>query len=122
MAGSDFGGVIRIKDSLGASVSLRGTLNIQPTDRSAEAVTDQDGSVDRIITPTAPEVEIAIADKAVDVVEFFNGPRRNVSIVEETNGRIHLVNDAFLAGRPQTNQLTGEVTGLRIVGSSYRRA
>ena len=68
MAGSDFGGVIRIKDSLGASVSLRGTLNIQPTDRSAEAVTDQDGSVDRIITPTAPEVEIAIADKAVDVV------------------------------------------------------
>lgn len=122
MAGKDFGGVIRIKDSLGASVSLRGTLNISPTDRSAEAITDQDGSVDRVITPSAPEVEIAIADKGVDVVDFFQTGRRNVSIVEETNGRIHLVNDAFMAGRPQTNQLTGEVTGIRIVGSSYRRA
>lgn len=122
MAGKDFGGVIRIKDSLGASVSLRGTLNISPTDRSAEAITDQDGSVDRVITPSAPEVEIAIADKGVDVVDFFQTGRRNVSIVEETNGRIHLVNDAFMAGRPQVNQLTGEVTGIRIVGSSYRRA
>ncbi len=121
MAGADFGGVIRIKDSLGATVVCRGTINAMPTDNSSEAITDQDGSVDRVITPSAPEIEIVIADKGVDVVAFFNGARRNVSIIEETNNRVHMMNDAFMAGRPSINVLNGEVTGIRIVASSYRK-
>lgn len=121
MSGQDFGGVMRLTDSAGATVALRGTFTISPSATSAEAITNQDGSVDRIISPVHPAAEITIADKGVDIVALFDGARRNVTIVEQTTGRLHMFTGAFMIGRPQVNALTGEVTGLTIAAASYRR-
>lgn len=121
MAGADFGGIMRMTDSLGAVVSLRGTFTVSPNAVSAEALTNQDGSVDRVVTPTHPQAEITIADKGVDLVALFEGPRRNVSIIEATNSRVHMFTAAFMVGRPAVNALTGEVTGITIAAESYRK-
>lgn len=120
MNGADFGGVIRLTDSLGATLSLRGTLNVMPNRSANEAMTNQDGSVDRIMTPAHPQAEITVAAKGVDLVTFFDGPRRNVTIVEASTGRIHLFTAAFMTGRPTVNALNGEVTGIIIAAESYR--
>lgn len=120
MSGKDFGGVMRLTDSLGAVLSLRGMLNISPNKSANEAVTNQDASVDRIMTPAHPQAEITVANKGADLVAFFDGPRRNVTIVEETTGRIHMFTNAFMVGRPSVNALNGEVTGITIAAADYR--
>lgn len=120
MNGADFGGIIRLTDSLGATLSLRGALNIMPNRSSNEAITNQDGTPDRIMTPTHPQAEITVADKGVDLVTFFDGPRRNVTVVEVTTGRIHLFTNAFMIGRPSVNRLNGEVTGIVVAAETYR--
>lgn len=121
MSGADFGGVMRMTDSAGATVALRGAFTISPTATSAEAITNQDGTVDRVVTPMHPQAEITIADKGVDLVALFDGARRNVSIVEDANGRVHLFTAAFMVGRPSVNALNGEVTGLTIAAAAYRK-
>lgn len=121
MSGADFGGIMRLTDSAGATVALRGNVTINPNRSANEAVTNQDGSPDRVMTPAHPSAEISVADKGVDLVAFFDGARRNFTLVEESTGRIHMFTDAFMIGRPSVNALNGEVTGLTIAATSYRK-
>lgn len=63
MAGKDFGGKISVTSSLGYKLSLRGTINVQPTAQSNEPITNQDGSTDRIMTPVAPMADLTFRDE-----------------------------------------------------------
>lgn len=121
MAGKDFGGNMKFRDSSGRNVSLRGAFTVYPSSSSIEGITNQDGSADRIATPSAPRAEIAFADKGIDLAQLMGDERRDVSIVEEFTGAVHLFTEAFYTGEPSTNRLTGEVTGVGIMGSSYRK-
>lgn len=121
MAGKDFGGVMYLRDSNGANLSIRGNFSVMPGNLSSEVVVNQDASVDRTFTPEAPSAEVTIADKNVDVQALIGLPRRNITITEQTTEVQHLFTSAFFTGRPTTNRLNGEVSGLTIAAEAYRR-
>ncbi|QKV20242.1 hypothetical protein [Oricola thermophila] len=121
MAGKDFGGVMKFRDSAGRNVSLRGTFTVYPSTASIEGMTNQDGSADRVATPTSPRCEIAFADKNVDLAALMGDERRDISITEEFTGVIHQFTRAFYTGEPAANRLTGEVTGVGIMAEAYRK-
>lgn len=121
MAGKDFGGKITVTSSLGYKLSLRGTINVTDAAQSNAAITNQDGAVDRIITPEAPMAEFTFADDGGDWSARMNGGRENITVVEEKTGVTHLLTDGFWTGRPQRNRINGEVTGVQFVASYYRK-
>lgn len=122
MAGKDFGGNMKFRDSAGRNLSLRGTFSIMAATASIDGVVNQDGSPDRVATPQAPRAEIVFADKNVDLAALMGDERRDVTIVEEFSGTIHLFTQAFYTGDPSSNRMNGEVSGVGIMAESYRKA
>jgi len=121
MGKKDFGGVIRVRFSTGEMIPLRGTLNMSTAGISTEAVTNQDGSVDRTMTPTARLAEITFADRGLDHDQLMRADRFNVTFIEEHTGMTHYFTRAFLVGTPVKNRVTGEVTGISIAAEAYRK-
>ncbi|MEO3997182.1 hypothetical protein [Mesorhizobium sp. CAU 1732] len=121
MAGKDFGGVMKFRDSAGRNVSLRGNFSVYPHKNTIEGVVNQDGSPDRVATPVAPRAEITFADKGIDLAGMMGDARRDVTIVEEFTGIVHLFTRAFYTGDPASNRMSGEVTGLGIMAEAYQR-
>lgn len=121
MSGMDFGGKMTVTSSRGYKLALRGTINVLGTGSSNESITNQNGSVDRIMTPMARSAEITFRDDGDDWNDRLNGPRENITIVEEKTGVTHLFTGAFWSGRPSVNRLNGEMTGMQIVADSYQR-
>lgn len=121
MAGRDFGGKITLKGSTGYVISLRGTVNVMPAHQSNDAVTNQDGRADRIITPDAPAAEIVFADDGLSYDTLLNADRHNITVIEEKTGVTHMFTSAFWTGKPNANRLNGEVSQLAIRADHYRR-
>ncbi|WP_313194604.1 phage tail tube protein [Shinella zoogloeoides] len=121
MGKKDFGGVIRMRLSTGDLIPLRGTLNMSTAGVSTEAVTNQDGSVDRTMTPTPRRAEITFADRGLDHDQIMKSDRFNVTFIEENTGVTHYFTRAFLVGEPMKNRITGEVTGISIAAEAYRK-
>jgi Phage tail tube protein len=122
MSGKDFGGKITVSSSRGYKLSLCGTLAVKGAHQSNDKVTNQDGSVDRLITPDAPSADLSFRDDGHDADMMLNGDRENITIVEEKTGVTHLFTDAFWTGKPNSNRINGEMTELTIAASYYRRA
>ena len=121
MAGKDFGGKMTVASSAGYRLSLRGTISVMPSAQSNDSVTNQDGSVDRVMTPSAPAAELSVRDDGLDWNARLNGPRENLTIVEEQTGVTHLFAGAFWSGRPSLNRINGEIGGISIIADYYRR-
>lgn len=121
MAGKDFGGKMTVASSAGYKLSLRGTISVMASAQSNDSVTNQDGSVDRTMTPTAPSAELSVRDDGLNWDTRLNGPRENITIVEEQTGVTHLFTGAFWSGRPSLNRINGEISGISIVADYYRR-
>lgn len=121
MSNKDYGGKITMTLSSGERLSLRGTLNISPARNSAEAITNQDQSVDRTWTPKPAGFEINFADRGIDLDKLMLSPRFNVTFSEEHTGVTHYFTKAFMTGDPSTNRLTGEVSGISGACESYER-
>lgn len=121
MGKKDFGGVIRMRLSTGEIIPLRGTLNMSTSGIASEPVTNQDGSVDRTMTPTARRAEITFADRGLDHNKMMQSDRFNVTFIEESTGVTHYFTRAFLVGDPVKNRITGEVTGISIAAEAYRK-
>lgn len=120
MAGKDFGGRISVRLATGTLVSLRGTFEVMPARQSNESMTNQDGSTDRVGTPTSPRANVTFKAGDVDVSAIMTAARQNITITEEFTGVGHYFLNAFFAGEPSVNRLNGEVSGLQIVGEDYR--
>lgn len=121
MGKKDFGGVIRMRLSSGEQISLRGTLNMNTAGISVEATTNQDGSVDRVMTPTARTAEFTFADRGLDHDKLMKSDRFNVTFIEDQTGVTHYFTGAFLVGAPVKNRINGEVTGISIAAEGYRK-
>lgn len=121
MAGKDFGGRMSVRLSTGALISLRGTFELMPARQSNESITNQDGSTDRVGTPTSPRANVTFKDGAVDLDAIMLAARQNVTITEEFTGTAHYFLNAFFTGEPSVNRMNGEVSGLQIVGEDYRK-
>ncbi|MBB3608669.1 phage tail tube protein [Rhizobium sp. BK602] len=121
MAGKDFGGIINVRLSTGATFSLRGTLNMNPSRISIEAQANQDGSVDRIGTVQPARAELNFADRGLDLDALMRSGRFNVTFIEDFSGVTHYFTDAFMVGDPQINRQNGEIAGLSISAEKYSR-
>jgi hypothetical protein len=121
MAGKDFGGTIDVRLSTGATFSLRGTLNMNPSRISIEAVANQDGSVDRTGTVQPARAELNFADRGINYDELMRSSRFNVTFIEDFSGVTHYFTDAFTVGDPQINRQNGEVSGISIAAEKYSR-
>ncbi|NMN73861.1 hypothetical protein [Rhizobium sp. 57MFTsu3.2] len=62
--GNDFGGRMTVRLSTGQTLSLRGTLNLNPSGQSNEAIVNQDASVDRVGTVQARRAELNFSARA----------------------------------------------------------
>lgn len=121
MADKDFGGRMSVRLSSGEYLSLRGTFSVQRGRQSNEAITNQDGSNDRIGTPTSPRANVVFKDSGIDFDALMRAPRQNIVIIEEFTGVTHHFISAFFAGDSDSNRLNGEVSGLTISASNYTR-
>jgi hypothetical protein len=121
MPGKDFGGVIKVSTSTGVNLSLRGTLKIDPARSTNDSITNQDGSLDRTMTPKAPSAELTFRDDDFDYDTLLSGERMNVRIVEQQTGRTHLFTNAFFTGSPSSDRMKGEVDSLGLVAEDYQR-
>ncbi|KQV27600.1 hypothetical protein ASC97_04275 [Rhizobium sp. Root1203] len=121
MSGKDFGGRMNVRLSTGGTLSLRGTFNVMAGRMSVEATTNQDGSTDRVMTPTAPRATVNFKDGGIDLAALIEAPRQNIVINEENTGVTHHYIDAFFSGESENNRLNGEVSGLTITADAYRR-
>ncbi|WP_414901184.1 hypothetical protein [Rhizobium cremeum] len=120
MKGNDFGGRMSVRLSGGGFLSLRGTFSVQRGRQSNEAITNQDGSTDRIGTPTSPRANVVFADSGIDFDALMTAPRQNIVVTEEFTGVTHHYISAFFAGDSDNNRINGEVSGLTIVAADYR--
>lgn len=121
MAGKDFGGRMSVRLADGRRLPLRGTFSVMRGRQSNEALTNQDGSTDRIGTPTSPRANVSFADPGIDLDALMTAPRQDIVISEEFTGVQHHYIGAFFTGDSDNNRMNGEVTGLTIVGEDYRR-
>jgi hypothetical protein len=121
MSNKDFGGKISVRFSSGEVISLRGTYNHNPSRVSVEAITNQDGSVDRQSTNVPARAEISFSDRGLNLDKLMRSDRINVTIDEDSNDVTHYYTRAFLTGDPQINRLNGEVTGIAIAAEAYSR-
>lgn len=121
MADNDFGGRMSVRTSGGSTISFRGTFNVMPSRQSVEAITNQDGSTDRVATPVSPSAELTFKDAGDNLPAIMEAPRQNVVVTEEATGVQHHFISAFFSGQPSINRMNGEVTGLSIVAETYRR-
>lgn len=121
MSKNDFGGKITLRTSNGERVSLRGTLTIDSTTVSIEAITNQDGSGDRIATVKMPTAEFSFADRGLDYDTLLKAPRQNFTFEEEFSDVTYFFTEGFFTGSPQSNRMNGEVTGIGITAEKIRR-
>lgn len=121
MAGKDFGGRMSVRLSSGSTLSLRGTFNVSGARSSSEAITNQDGSMDRAFTPRSPSASINFRDGDISADDLIEAPRQNIVINEENTGVTHHFIDAVFTGTPESNRVNGEASGVTIVGEAYRK-
>lgn len=121
MGKKDFGGKIRVRLSSGELIPLRGTLSMMTAGVSAEAVTNQDGSVDRTMTPQPRTAEFTFADRGINHDKLMRSDRFNVTFIEDDTGVTHYFTRAFVVGNPAKNRINGEVSGCSIAAEAYRK-
>lgn len=120
--GKDFGGRMLVRLSDGSTMSMRGTFNVNTAGQSNEAVTNQDGSSDRVGTLTPFRAAATFRDDNVDLSALMRAPRLNVTIFEEFTGVTHYYTNAFFTGDPESNRLNGELTNLTVNSEQYNRS
>lgn len=118
----DFGGEMRITVG-GVPYTMRGTFTVNPSNRTVQPGASADGSVYTTHTMAGYRFEVALEDSGgLDPHALLTGGPFNVSVIEDSNGTLHMWTGCKFHGDPQINRQTGEVTGLSGVAPSYRRA
>ncbi|MBB3771527.1 hypothetical protein FHS55_002126 [Angulomicrobium tetraedrale] len=121
MAGSDFGGHMRLRLASGANLVMRGSFSIGPSRYSIEAVTNDNGSVSRTAAPRPRTAEVTLEDDGTDIDALMQAPRQDIYVAEEFTGVSHVFTGAFFSGEPMVDRKTGEWTGITINANGYQR-
>lgn len=121
MSNKDFGGRITVRLSTGETFSPRGTMSMNTAGQSNEAVTNQDGSVDRVGTVQPRRVSFSFADRGLNHDQLVKADRFNITFDEDFTGVQHFFTNAFVVGDLETNRMNGEVSGFSIAAEAYNR-
>jgi hypothetical protein len=122
----DFGGEMRFLWD-GNPLSVRAKFTSDPIDVEIEGGANQDGSLFRTVKPVGFMAEPTFQDTATNIATALDwraimrgGPYKLV-LVEDHTRRLHIWMDASFEGKPSVDHMTGEVTGIKIRGRSYRK-
>ena len=121
MSGNDYGGKCTMALSSGERISLRGSVKHSPTGVGVSSVTNQDGTLDRVVELKPKGAEFTFADRGLDYEKLMASPRFDVTWVEEFTGITHLYSQAFWVGDLTIDRGTGEVTGMKVDAEQYIR-
>lgn len=123
MATDNFGGHMSVKLSDGTPIVMRaeGDFTIEGTTLSAEAVTNQNGTIDRTLAPKPAKMMCDFKDNNLPVQALMEKTGLNLTVVERVSGVTHLFTDGFFTGTPAANRKTGTITGLVFEAARYRR-
>lgn len=121
---ADFGGIMRFTFG-GSPLVMRGKFSTQPASQKADEVTNRDGSTSRTMTPKGFGAEVTFEDSNSGVATAQNwdgillGGPYNMTVVEENTNIVHTWTSASFTGDVSVDRENGEVTGLKIHGSTY---
>jgi hypothetical protein len=119
MAGNDFGGEMRLRLASGQSLVLRAAVTLNTAGLSTEVVTNQNGSVSRIVTLRSRRAELTLEDTGENFDALLRAPRQDIYITEDFTGISHMFGSAMITGDVSQNRANGEVSGLMIDAEKY---
>lgn len=119
MAGNDFGGEMRLRLASGENLVLRAAVTLNTAGLSTEVVTNQNGSVSRIVTLRARRAELTLEDAGENFDALLRAPRQDIYITEDFTGLSHMFGQAMITGDVSQNRANGEVSGLMIDAETY---
>lgn len=111
----------------GVVYSARGEISLNPSSITVDVGTNWDGTNFRTAKPKAITAELTF-DKFVDLTgavlkwddSLMLQTNLAVTFTETDTGLQHLISNACFVGEPTVNLSTGEVTGLKIAGDTYK--
>lgn len=106
----------------GNRYSVAGELEVEESNIEAEAVTNQDGSVQRAIKPKPYKMMMTLRDrKGASIIRALNeADILDVSGKEVHMGRTVFMTGAFVTGTQKRNTATGEIDTFEICGDAMR--
>ena len=93
-------------------------VEVEETNFSAEAVTNQDGSVQRTVQPKPFKVKLTLRDVEGQSIAraLYEAESFDFSGVEREMKRRVIMTGAFATGEPSRNTANGEISGIEICG------
>jgi hypothetical protein len=121
---SNFGGIIKFRLPTGQNLAVRGSITRNPSNLSAEAVTNTDGSVDRTFTVQGYRFAMSLASKdkdgnPIDVAALLALDKVDFVFLHDTERTDYHYGRAVLIGDPQDDGMTGELSGLSGVAETF---
>ncbi|SCM73373.1 conserved hypothetical protein [uncultured Pleomorphomonas sp.] len=107
-----FGGVMSFRLSNGTQMRIRGDFTERPSNITAATVTNQDGSIDKTITPRPYGFSATFVDEGQDFDDLLLETGINATVVEENTGKTRLYSGGQFSGEVSIDRSNGAVTGL----------
>ncbi len=117
---ANFGGTMRLTIG-GQPRTLRGSIKVNPSGTESEEIVNQDRSYSRSLKPALPGGDVTFEDDGGDWEAVLLMPPANITVVEDQTGAIHTFTGGSFVGKPETDRSNGEVSGLKIICSIYRK-
>lgn len=122
----DFGGVMRFTVN-GSPLRLRAKFESEPTNVEYDGGANQDNSIYRTLKPKGFVFEPTFQDSfegqatTLDWASIMAGGPYNVSLIEESTGRLFTWTGAQFEGAPRVDHMTGEVTGIKGRAAAFKK-
>ncbi len=117
-------GLIKFRTPTGQNLSLRGSVTHNPLNYSREATVNTDGTVDGSETATGYRFAMSLAAKDADgnpvnLAQLFALNKVTFTFIHDSERVTRTYSRAMLAGDPQVDDMTGELSGITGVAEGY---
>jgi len=122
----DFGGEMRFTFNSNPLI-LRAKFDSEPSSVEIDGGANQDNSTYRTLKPTGYVFEPTFQDNAPNVATsldweaILRGGPYNISLIEDSTGRLYTWTNAYFEGKPRVDHMTGEVSGIKGRAASFKK-
>ncbi len=117
---SSAGGTLRLTIN-GTVYSVRGNVTIQPTNREITAEANLDSTIYTLHKPVPTNIEMTISDSCgLKISDLMNEQCVDATIELDAVGRVYVLVQANMTGRPSLNPETGEISNVQMVAQELR--
>jgi len=105
----------------GVIFPVRGSVKIDPTKTEVTEGANIDGSIYVTSKPVVPTVEATLSDSCgLSLTQLMSLRCSDVVVELPEVGRTFILVNGTIAGRPSLNPETGEISGIKLIGSNIR--